>query len=355
VRRGLMKWDPQELPLDNLEARIGRLRAQMANTGLDGFIIYTNNVRPSAVHYLTGFTPYWSEGLLLVPKSGRLVFATALSNRVADWIRSTNPVSEVISTARPGALIAERLIQETAAQRVGILEWDSMPSELFDDLAAAAPSVAWVEGSTQFAKARNELDAVERLLLLRADALALAGLDEASTAGQADASAVAGSVEKHIRLAGAEEVYVALAPDLAADRRLNRISRPQRLTDRFAVRASVAYKGSWIRRTRTYAKDRSVTDADAWFEELIDGMQVGQPLSEQISMHLRALRGAKLESWLAESCIGSYPLSPLALSDSSGRDVQAGRFLVLTVALLLEQGPWIGAAPFIAGEPSRTA
>jgi hypothetical protein len=350
-----MKWDAEELPVDNLEARIDRLRAQMADTGFDGFVIYTNNVRPSAVHYLTGFTPYWSEGLLLVPRSGSLVFATALSNRVADWIRSTNRVSEVISTLRPGLLIAERLAQETAAQRVGILELDGMPSELFDDLAAAAPAIAWVEGSTQFAKARNELDPVERALLLRADALAAAVLDEASTADQADAGVLAGSIEKHIRLAGAEEVHVALAPDLAADRRLNRISRPARLTDRFAVRASVAYKGSWIRRTRTYAKDRSAADADAWFKELIGGMQVGQPLTEQISMHLGALRGARLENWMAESCIGSYPLSPIALSDSPGRDAAAGRFLVLTVALSLEQGPWIGAAPFIAGEPSETA
>jgi hypothetical protein len=350
-----MKWDPRELPVDKLAARIERLRVQMTNAALDGFIIYTNNVRPSAVHYLTGFTPYWSEGLLLVPKTGRLVFATALSNRVADWIRSTNRVSEVLSTPRPGVLIAERLAQEPAAERVGILELDGMPSGLFDDLAASAPTVAWVEGSTQFAKARNELDAVERALLLRADALAVAGLEEASTADHTDAGALAGSIEKHIRLAGAEEAYVALAPDLAADKRLNRVSRSARLTDRFAVRTSVAYKGSWIRRTRTYAKNRSVIDADAWFKELIGGMQIGQSLAEQISTHLSALRGAKLENWLAESCIGSYPLSPIASSDAAGRDAAAGRFVVLTVALSLEQGPWIAASPFIAGASEGTA
>jgi Creatinase/Prolidase N-terminal domain len=350
-----MKWDPRELPLDKLEGRIGRLRAQMAKSGLDGFIIYTNNVRPSAVQYLTGFTPYWSEGLLLVPKSGRLVFATALSNRVAEWIRSTNPVSEVISTPRPGSLIAERLAKDAAAERIGILELDGMPSELFDDLAAAAPSIAWVDASKQFAEARKGLDAVERTLLLRADALAVAGLDDAPTADHADARAVAGSIEKQIRLAGAEEVYVALAPDLAADRRLNRISRSARLTDRFAARASVAYKGSWIRRTRTYAKDQSVIDADAWFKELIGGMQVGQSLAEQISAHLAALRGARVESWIAESGIGSYPLSPVASSESPESDVAAAQFFVLTIALSLEHGPWIGAAPFIAGEASGGA
>ena len=353
MRRGLIKWDPQELPLATLEARLGRLRAQMANTGLDGFVIYTNNVRPSAVHYLTGFTPYWSEGLLFVPKSGRLLFATALSNRVAEWIRSTNRVSEVISTPRPGLLIAECLTKE-AAQRIGILELDGMPSELFDDLAAAAPTATWVEGSTQFAAARNAIDAAERALLLRADALACAGLDQASTADQADAGALAGSIEKHIRLAGAEEVYVALAPDLAADRRLNRISRSASLAARFAVRVSVAYKGSWIRRTRTYVNNQSVIGADAWFKELISGMRAGQSLTKQVSTHLAALRGAGLESWMAESCIGGYPLSPVASSRAPDHDMPAGHFFVLTIALSFEQGPWVGAAPFIADEPSQS-
>src|SRR5262245_47319695 len=102
MRRGLMKWDAQELPLATLESRIARLRAAMKSEGFDAFIAYTSLVRPSAVAYLTAFTPYWNEGLLLVPAVGRLQFATALSNRVADWIRSTNPVSDVVSTPRPG-------------------------------------------------------------------------------------------------------------------------------------------------------------------------------------------------------------------------------------------------------------
>ena len=105
MRRGLLKWDPQELPLPVLEARIARLRAAMRSAGLDAFVAYTNIVRPSAVTLLTCFTPYWSESLLLVPRNGRLAFATAMTNRVADWIRSTNPVSDVTSTPKPGALL----------------------------------------------------------------------------------------------------------------------------------------------------------------------------------------------------------------------------------------------------------
>src|SRR4249919_267456 len=102
-----MEWNPQELPLEVLDARIARLRIRMKSAGLDAFIIYTNLVRPSAVTYLTAFTPYWSAGLLLVPSTGRLGFAPPSSNRLANWNGSPNPVSDVNSTPRPGVLLGD--------------------------------------------------------------------------------------------------------------------------------------------------------------------------------------------------------------------------------------------------------
>jgi hypothetical protein len=352
MRRGLMEWNPQELPLDALETRIARLRTGMKGAGLDAFILYTNLVRPSAVAHLTGFTPYWSEGLLLVPPAGRLVFATALSNRVADWIRSTNPVSEVISTPRPGTLLGERLIQDAAVKRAGILELDAMPSELAADLAAAAPSIQWIDASADFAAIRRSIDAAEHKLLARADALAVAALDQTDVT-ISDAGVLAGLVEKHARLAGAEEIYVAIAPDLTADQRLNRISKPTPMADRFAVRASVAYKGSWIRRTRTFARDNSVARANAWFDGLIRGVEPGRPLARQLAAKIETLSGATLRSWMAETCVGSYPLAAVASSRAAESAGPAGgSFLVLTVELLLDSGIWTGSAPLIVGKPA---
>jgi hypothetical protein len=346
MRRGLMVWNAEELPLGVLEARIARLRAEMERAGLDAFIIYTNLVRPSAVAHLTGFTPYWNEGLLLVPSEGRLGFATALSNRVADWIRSTNPVSEVVSTPRPGRLLGERLAG--AATRVGVLELDAMPSELAGDLAAAAPAIHWVDASAQFAAIRRTIDAAEARMLARADALALAALAQVDPS-ISDAGAVAGQVEKNARLAGVEEIYVAVAPDLASDRRLNRVSKPTPLADRFAVRASVAYKGSWVRRTRTFAKDDGVAKANAWFDRLGGGIQVGAPLATQLAAGIKKLPEARLKSWFAESCLGSYPLSVVATSGSGDAPgLRNDGFLVLTVELIIDGVPWIGAAPIVA-------
>jgi hypothetical protein len=221
-----------------------------------------------------------------------------------------------------------------------------MPSELAADLAAAAPGVRWIDASTPFAALRGDVDAAERRMLARADALAVAALGQADPAAR-DAGALAGLVEKHARLAGAEEVYVAIAPDLASDRRLNRVSKPTPLADRFAVRASVAYKGCWVRRTRTFARKGGVAHAEEWFGSIIGAVESGTPLA-QLTAAIKSLPGATLKSWTAEGCVGSYPLSVVASSRSPERDAAVhGSFLVLTIELVLDSGPWIGSAPAI--------
>jgi hypothetical protein len=302
------------------------------------------------VTYLTGFTPYWSDGLLLVPRSGAPVFATALSKRVAGWIASTNPVSEIVSTPKPGVAVGTRLATQ-GARRVGVLELDRLPDGLFEEIVSAAPAVELVDGSAAFATLRRRIDAAERALIERADTLARAALMQIDPAQVADAGAAAGLVEKQARLQGAEEAYIAVAPNLADDRRMIRASGPLPLADWFALRASVAYKGSWVRRTRTFAKDaagqKAVARGDTWLETLAASITPSRPIGVQLTAQM--LAGATLIDWMAESSIGSYPLEAIASARAPDRDgLHDGGFAVLTVALEIDGVPWVGAAPVFA-------
>jgi len=358
MRRGLMGWDPQELPEAALDARRARLQTAMQRDRLDALLLYTNIVRPSAVSWLTGFTPYWIESLLLVPRDGAPMLASALSKRVADWIRATSRIEDIVNTPKPGAAIGARLAA-TAARRVGVLELDGLPAGLYDDVTAAAPAAELVDASALFAAERRHIDAAERNLIARADALALAALDQVDAAAN-DAGALAGLVEKHARLGGAEEVFIAIAPDLNRDRRMIRVSRPASLAQRFALRASVAYKGAWVRRTRSVARDPTGADvftrARAWFDAFVSSIAADKPLAAQLVEGCQRLPGASLRSFMAESCVGSYPLQVIA---GSGATVQAvpipGTFLVPSVELTIDGIPWLGAAPAIVGAATRPA
>jgi hypothetical protein len=354
MRRGLMGWNADELPIAVLKERTGRLQAAMEKSGLQALLIYTNLVRPSAVSYLTGFTPYWSEGILLVGRAGEPIFATALSKRVANWIRSVGPVGEIVSTPRPGAALGARIAADSTVRRVGVVELDAFPAGSYDELVAAARGGDFVDATQVFAGARRGADSAERRLLGRADAIAVAALDRVDVGTAEDAGSITGRVEKHARFSGAEEAYIAVAPDLDSDRRMVRGSPALPLANRFALRASIAYKGHWVRRTRTFAKDpagiRAVSRGDEWFAGLVRSIAAERPFAGEIATHVAGLSGAQLKSWMVESCIGSYPLQVIAAATSPGdggpRD---GDFLVLSIELTIDGAPWLGAAPAIVG------
>src|SRR5262249_49922246 len=243
-----------------------------------------------------------------------------LSKRVAEWIRSVSPAAEITNTPRPGSLFGQRLAADSSVRRVGILELDALPSGAYDDLVAAAPDLVLVDATKLFAEARRGADGAEFKLIARADAIAVAALNQVGGAAANDAGTLAGLVEKHARLAGAEEAYIAIAPDLAADRRMIRASPALPLGSVFALRASIAYKGQWVRRTRTFATDeraqRTVTRADDWLAALARAIETGKPLGAQIAARVKGLNGAALRSWMAESCLGSYPLQVVASSEA---------------------------------------
>jgi hypothetical protein len=351
MRRGLMGWSPEELPKAALEARIARLRAAMTRDGFDAALFYINLTRPSAVTWLTGFTPYWSDGIMLVTVQGAPVLATALSKRVGNWMRTTDTLSEIVNTPKPGALVGQRLAA-AGCKRAGVLDYDSLPAGLFDELASVAPGVALVDLGDTFVGVRRGIDVAERGLIARADVLARAALGEIDGATAKDAGDVAGQVEKSARLGGAEEAYIAVAPDLDADPRMIRVAGSLPLADRFAVRASVAYKGAWVRRVRSFARDnaarRAFADAEAWFARATSSIEPGQGLDAQLAGHVKELAGATLRNWMAESCIGSYPLEAIAGSQID-TTVPDGSFLVLTIGLSLDGIPWLGAEPAFVG------
>jgi hypothetical protein len=353
MRRGLMGWDQAELPKSALETRLERLQAAMARDGLDAYLVYTNLVRPSAVCWLTGFTPYWIESILLVSRSGPPTLATALSKRVADWIKTTAWLDEIINTPKPGTAIGQRLKD---CKRVGVLEYDALPAGLYDDLTAAAPAAELIEASATFAGCRRVIDSAEGGLIARADALAFAALDQVDVAAAKDAGALAGLVERHARLAAAEEAYIAVAADLDADRRLTRVSGPVPLGGRFAVRASIAYKGAWVRRTRSFARDAAgkavAARGAAWLDQMARAITADRPIAAQLAAQVEKLHGARFESFMAESSIGTYPLEVVASTRAPGKDAPlAGTFLVISVDMTIDGVPWLGAAPaFVGGQ-----
>ncbi len=121
-------------------------------------------------------------------------------------------------------------------------------------------------------------------------------------------------LELNVRNAGAEECYVAIAPDLKSDARLARTKGRVALGPYFAVRLSVAYNGVWIRRTESFARvgaDDALADIRRWADALAVTLRLTAPLGSQIAgAGLPA--GLRVEDWTLEAPIGTRPLERVA-------------------------------------------
>lgn len=349
MRRGLIVWNPEEITQQALDDRLARLRSSMAEAGLDAFILYTNFVRPAAVAYMSSFSPYWADALLFIPKSGQPTFSTSMSTRMNKWIKTVNPVGDIVNTRRPGIHIGEWLKANADIGKVGVLEMDGLPGGIYNDLIATAPAVEFVEATDVYASFRSQVDATELKLLIYCDQLAEKSLAAVDPHAMGDAGIVVGTVEQVARLGGAEEAYIAIAPDLDQDPRLARISGAVQVGSTFAVRASLAYKGAWVRRTKSYSSDPEVSKQiralDDWFADLIGNVSLESGLSSQIEAAAIARGGTQI-SLLIESCTGTYPLQALQNPDDLA---VAGQLYVISLAMQVGEHRWASAAPIIAG------
>jgi hypothetical protein len=286
--------------------------------------------------------------MLLVPRDGEPVFATTLSKRVGSWIQTVKPIGDLVTSPAPGTVIGKRLAEIADIRRVAVLELDKFPGGLYDELAAALPSVDIVDGTETFAKARSTLDSVEKRLLIRADAIAQQALQSLKPQNCNLGEAV-GTVEKAARLQGAEEVYIAIAPDLDSDRRFLRLSGDRPLGQRFAIRATVAYKGNWVRCTKTYSKDErnwlAIARADARFKDMLSRIASRETIAAQI-----AASGIEVGDWIAEAASGTTPLAVIASSIDAHQAPHHAPGLIVSASATIDTMPWCGAGLAALGE-----
>ena len=340
MRRGLIARSPVELPDAVFDARLDRVRAAMRDAKLDALVIYTNNTRTAGVSWLVGFVPYWSEALLVVPRDGAPYLVAALTFRVKTWIERVSRIGEVLHNPRVGLKAAQQIasLQKNAA--VGIVDFDGLPAGIADDMREGGPGLALSDAEPLFAALRAKADPADIALAGKAAAIAYQALSQARGARL---NGMIANAEQQARLDGAEEIYLAAAPDLARDSRFMRIEGEVALGNSFALRATVAYKGTWVRLVRTYCDADIARKAAARFAQAVAQLPSDSGF-------------AGFTSWLVEGCRMAQPLDPLIGSRlGEGYPPLPGALVSVQAALAIDGQTVLLGAPALIGRSGEAS
>jgi hypothetical protein len=302
MRRGLISWSRTELPESVLDGRVARVQAAMVQARIDALAIYSDPSRTAGASWLSAFVPYWNRGILIVSKTGRPTLFTGMSNRVHGWIKRNANLADVIYSTDLGGDAAKFVARAAPQAVIAVPDISAVPGPVTDGLSRSGATI--VDGTALLARLHASADPAELALFFRATAIAHAALATLH-AGERDAGTAIAGVDAEARRRGAEEAYIAVAPDLERGRSLYRLEGVAKLGERFAVRASIAYKGTWVRMTRTMTRTLS-RDAGS---EIV-------PAEEKFAAAVAALPDtsalAQFKSWLVEGCHATQPLEALA-------------------------------------------
>jgi hypothetical protein len=339
MRRGLIARSLEELPDAVFDARLARVYAAMQKAQLDALIVYSNNTRPAGVSWLAGFVPYWSEALLVVPRDGAPYLVAALSFRVKSWIERVSRLGDVLHAPRIGLKAGQQIAAAKPNAAVGIVDFDGLASGIADDLREGGPDLALRDASALFEDLRASADAAEIALAKKAAAIA----HRALTAARGDTlNAMIAEAERQARELGAEEIYLAAAPDLARDSRFIRIEGEAALGKTHALRATVAYKGAWVRLVRCFCERPALQQAAAQFVQAVAQLPGDGGFSG-------------FSSWLVEGCRMAQPLDAL-MGSRVGASQRALPALVSAQGTLTIDGQTIVlGAPALLGDNGAQA
>jgi len=310
MRRGLISWSKDEVPEQVLIDRVRALQDAMKHHQLAACVAYTSIAQPSAVNWLTHFTPYWSEALLVILPSGPPVLLASLTKRVHTWIHEVSLMGEIIMAPKLGENAQAFLNDKLATgSKVGVVGLESLPGSIASVLVTAGGAQEWVDASAMFADLRMRSDACELALVKKAERIAQAAFS-ALADSYTESSSLAAALELQARLGGAEEVIIRIAPDLTKDAVFRRLEGELPLSGMYSVELSVAYKGVWIRLVENYADEATTQDwsqLKTWWSQVVEDYQFNAATTPV------SFQGKNLKFTRLESCQTTCPLDVVDL------------------------------------------
>ena len=242
MKRGLVSWEKNELPPEELAARLATVHAVGRNERVDVVVLYSDVWRSNDARYLSNYMPYWNRAFVVVPQGEKPILLCALSPRVYPWIKTVTVHETIIASPSPAATLF-KLCAERGWKRVGVCDLEGLPADLHAELTAGSVELVDIPRS----EIRLAPSAVEIRMHGRAARMAREVIDqELPTAAGTTDHELTGKLERLLRRAGAEDVVILVSdgegPPLPAEGRT--------VGAHTSVVVAIEYNGHWAKVTR---------------------------------------------------------------------------------------------------------
>ncbi|HVO95731.1 MAG TPA: M24 family metallopeptidase [Terriglobales bacterium] len=253
LKRGCSTWDPQQIPQEEFQKRLGALRQEMARQDLDGLVIYGDNYSFADLCYLTNYFPKVRGGIAVVPRHGAISLLLNIGSRDVPFAKTLTWVEDVRASNQVGSDGA-KLIKEKGFESAKLGLADSghgFPLPQLEEMKTALPNVKWHACDSMILPQRLVKTARELGAMREAGHL-LNQLCDGATAfirpGRKEYEIVA-DIDRLARDKGAEDIRI-----LAGEKRLNPPSFKQSATlgSHWVVYLAVQHERYWAEAGRTY-------------------------------------------------------------------------------------------------------
>lgn len=252
MKNGLIEWDHQEIPENEIRRRIESIQQKMRTEKLDGLILFGDVNEAGAVSYFSNFAPYYFSTALILPRTGEGVMTTAMAQRGKPWIQS-NSLTQDLRFERDYGKGCSRVLKEIKMDyhRVGIVEMGLFPYPALLDIKKEFPQIEFLDCTDMVNELRITKSPVETNLIYKAGQIASESLESITKAWNFQKECeLAAEIEKQARYRKCEDIFVHVA---SHDSKASWLHLPteKKLEHEVIVEIMVQYKNYWANIGRT--------------------------------------------------------------------------------------------------------
>jgi Xaa-Pro aminopeptidase len=245
MKRGLVSWEKNELPPEELATRLASAHTVARNKDVDVLVLYSDVWRSNDARYLSNYMPYWNRAFVAVPRDEKPILLCSLSPRVYPWIKTVTVHETIIASPSPAAALLKLCIGR-GWNRVGVCDLDGLPADLHAELTSSELDLVDIPRS----EIRPAPTEVEVRMHARAARMAreVLGQELSAAAGQTDHE-LTGRLERLLRRAGAEDVVILVSDGQGAPVP----AWGAAVGPHTSVVVAIEYNGHWAKVTRNVA------------------------------------------------------------------------------------------------------